>query len=47
MGMKCPYCSSPPREIILKVIPSYAEGLSLSKIRDFIWKHDFATSFSH
>ena len=29
-----------PKEIILKTLHLYAEGLSLSKIRDFIWQHE-------
>lgn len=29
-----------PKEIILKVLHLYAEGLSLSKIRDYIWQHE-------
>jgi len=29
-----------PKEIILKTPHLYAEGLSLSKIRDFIWQHE-------
>ncbi|KAA0002895.1 MAG: IS6 family transposase [Thermoplasmata archaeon] len=29
-----------PKEIITKVLHLYAEGLSLSKIRDFIWQHE-------
>ena len=29
-----------PKEIIVKTLHLYAEGLSLSKIRDFIWQHE-------
>jgi len=29
-----------PKEIIVKALHLYAEGLSLSKIRDYIWQHE-------
>jgi len=29
-----------PKEIIVKVLHLYIEGLSLSKIRDYIWQHE-------
>jgi len=33
-------CMTYPKEIIVKVLHLYAEGLSLSKLRDYIWQHE-------
>jgi len=33
-------CMTYPKEIIVKVLHLYIEGLSLSKIRDYIWQHE-------